>query len=199
VYVAFPFAVERPTFWLETAGAVYRAGIDQLPDTCLDWQSIQHACGVTDGARSVLWSTREAPLVQLGGIHTGQWARSLDAPTGILYAWLMNNLYFTNFRAEQGGAASFDFTLAARAGPIDADAIRRLGERVALPLATRIVRGGPGAPPPVLTLDSREVTAVLSRRPCAGAAADGSRRGAPTRSARAAIDSAATDGRSGCR
>jgi hypothetical protein len=160
VYVAFPFALDRPTFWLETAGAVYRAGIDQLPDTCLDWQSIQHAAGVTDGRRSVLWTTREAPLVQLGEIHTGQWARHLDASTGHLYAWLMNNLYFTNFKAEQGGTESFTFTFSARPGPIDADMVRRFGEGEALPLVARVVDGAGSNVAPPLAVKPPDLTAV---------------------------------------
>ena len=138
VYVAFPIPLDRPTFWLEAAGAVYRAGIDQLPDTYLDWQSIQHAAGVTNGRRSIFWTTREAPLVQLGGIRTGRWARPLDASTGHLYACLMNNLYLTNFKAEQGGTASFTFSFSARPCPIDAYVVRRFGERRSAAV------GGPG-------------------------------------------------------
>jgi hypothetical protein len=140
VYVCFPFALDRPTFLLETGGAVFRADIDQLPDTSRDWYSVQHAIGVTDGAHGVIWTTREAPLVQLGAIHTGEWARKLDAPRGHLFAWLMNNLYFTNFRAEQGGRMSFTFDLEPRARSVDADAVRRAGEQAALPIASRPVR-----------------------------------------------------------
>jgi hypothetical protein len=140
VYVCFPFALERPTFLLETAGAVFRADIDQLPDTSRDWYSIQHAVGVTDGAHGVVWTTHEAPLVQAGAIHTGEWARTLDAPRGHLFAWLMNNLYFTNFRAEQGGRMSFTFDLEPRAGSVDADGVRRAGEQAALPIASSPVR-----------------------------------------------------------
>jgi alpha-mannosidase len=158
--VAFPFALANPTFWLETAGAVYRAEVDQLPETCRDWYSIQHAAGVSDGHRSVLWATHEAPLVQLGGIHSGQWAHHLDAPIGHLYAWLMNNLYFTNFKAAQGGSMSFSFSFAARSGPLDADLVGRWGERAALPLAARVVGGAAPMRPPLLRVESPDLTAV---------------------------------------
>jgi alpha-mannosidase len=137
VYVAFPFALDEPSFLLETGGAVFEAEREQLPDTCRDWYSVQHAVGIRAGGRGVLWSTAEAPLVQLGGIRTGGWVRRLDTPRGHLFAWLMNNLYFTNFRAEQGGLATFTFWIDPRDSGIEADDVRRAGERVAVPLVGR--------------------------------------------------------------
>ncbi|MBA2469190.1 MAG: hypothetical protein H0V37_07270 [Chloroflexia bacterium] len=131
VYVVFPFALERPEFHLETTGAVFRAGIEQLPDTCHDWYSVQHAIGVTDGESSVLWATREAPLVQLGGFRAGHWAREFRPESGHIYAWLMNNLYFTNFKAAQGGQFDFAFRLTTAPGGVDPSAVRSWGESFA--------------------------------------------------------------------
>jgi len=160
VYIAFPFALPDPTFWLETAGAVFRADTDQLPDTCRDWYSIQNAVGISDGRRSVLWTTDDAPLVQLGRIHTGEWARRLEAPFGHLYAWPMNNLYGTNFRASQGGAMTFSFGIEARTGALDADIVRRQGDLRALPLIARPSDGQAGEPFAPLLIDTTEVTAA---------------------------------------
>jgi alpha-mannosidase len=141
VYVSFPFALAPPTFLLETGGAVFQAGAEQLPGSCHDWYSVQHAIGVSDGVRSVLWATREAPLVQVGGLRAGTWSRTLEAPTGHLYAWLMNNFYFTNFKAEQGGNTRFHFRLATRAGEIERPAVRDWGERAALAPVARVREG----------------------------------------------------------
>ncbi|WP_108249580.1 hypothetical protein [Planctomonas deserti] len=82
VFVAFPFAVDEPEFLLETAGAVYAADTEQLPDTSKDWYSIQHAVGVSGAGHGVVWGSVDAPLVQLGGIHTGEWARTLVVAGG---------------------------------------------------------------------------------------------------------------------
>ncbi|MHB1235175.1 MAG: glycoside hydrolase family 38 N-terminal domain-containing protein, partial [Microbacteriaceae bacterium] len=95
IFVAFPFAVSQPEFLLETAGAVYLAETEQLPDTSKDWYSIQHAVGLRGSDGGVLWGSFDAPLVQLGGFQTGRWARTLDAPAGHINSWLMNNLHFT--------------------------------------------------------------------------------------------------------
>ncbi|GAA4424569.1 hypothetical protein GCM10023169_21350 [Georgenia halophila] len=141
VFVAFPFDVPGRHFWLETAGAVFRAGDEQLPDTCMDWYSIQHAAAVVDGAGDgVLWGSFDAPLVQVGDVHTGRWARELRTPTGHLNSWIMNNLHFTNFRAAQGGTATFRYRFAPGRGLDRAD-VRHLGRAVLQPLAPRVMTG----------------------------------------------------------
>jgi hypothetical protein len=128
VYIAFPFALTNPTFWLQTANAIYRAGIDQLPDTCNDWYSVQHGVGITDGVDSLLWATREAPLVQLDDIQTGKWLRELKPERGHLYAWLMNNLYFTNFKAAQGGQIEFNFRLTTQSESLTSADVQQWGD-----------------------------------------------------------------------
>jgi hypothetical protein len=134
VYVAFPFAVDAPAFLMETANAVYQACDEQLPNTCRDWYSVQHAVGISGDGAGVLWASRQAPLVQLGEIRTGRWDPNYVPTKGHLYAWLMNNLYFTNFKAAQGGRMAFDFRLGTVEGPMDGQAVREWGDSFAFPL-----------------------------------------------------------------
>jgi alpha-mannosidase len=141
VFVAFPFAVGDPEFLLETAGAVYAAGTEQLPDTSRDWYSIQHAVGVTDGVHGLLWGSFDAPLVQLGGFHTGQWARTLDAPHGHVNSWLMNNLHFTNFQARQDGTRRYRYRFAARGVAVSREDVAVFGRDLLEPLQARQYRG----------------------------------------------------------
>jgi len=77
VYVAFPFALQQPTFYLETANAVYRPDADQLPDTCRDWYSIQHGLGISNGEASILWATRSTAR-SARPARTGEWGTELD-------------------------------------------------------------------------------------------------------------------------
>lgn len=142
IHVAFPFRVEGPEFLLETAGAVYAAETEQLPDTSKDWYSVQHAVGVhRPGAGGVLWGSVDAPLVQLGGLHTGEWARTLRAPTGYLSSWLMNNLHFTNFQARQEGTRAYRYRFAAVDGPVTRERVRVFGRDLAEPLQARAYDG----------------------------------------------------------
>jgi alpha-mannosidase len=147
VFVAFPFAVADPEFLLETAGAVYAAETEQLADTSKDWFSIQHAVGVNGGGSGILWGTFDAPLVQLGGFHTGEWARTLAATTGHVNSWLMNNLHFTNFQARQDGTGRYRYRFAPRRRPVTRDAVRLYGRDLLEPLQARQYDGPlrPGA------------------------------------------------------
>jgi hypothetical protein len=146
VFVSFPFAVERPEFLLETAGAVFAAEREQLPDTSKDWYSIQHAVGVAGDGSGVLWGTRDAPLVQVGGFHTGKWARRLDAESAVVNSWLMNNLHFTNFQARQEITRSFRYRIRPAAA-VDAAAVRRFGRDLLEPLQARHAPATPAAMP----------------------------------------------------
>ncbi len=145
IHVAFPFRVagpQRPEFLLETAGAVYAAETEQLPDTSKDWYSVQHAVGVhpAGGGPGVLWGTLDAPLVQLGGLHTGEWARTLHAERGYLSSWLMNNLHFTNFQARQEGTGTYRYRFAA-AEALTRERVRVFGRDLAEPLQARVYDG----------------------------------------------------------
>jgi len=45
----------------------------------------------------------DAPLVHLGGITTGKWARSLEPEGPTIMSWALNNHWMVNFKASQGG------------------------------------------------------------------------------------------------
>lgn len=141
VFVAFPFAIGRPEFLVETAGAVFAAETEQLPDTSKDWYSIQHAVGVRGDGGAVLWGTVDAPLVQLGGIRTGEWSRALNPVGGHIDSWAMNNLHFTNFQARQEftGTLHYRFRPAAPEGL--REAVAEYGAALALPLQARAYAG----------------------------------------------------------
>jgi hypothetical protein len=141
IFVAFPFAQRSPRFLLETAGAVYEADREQLPDTSQDWYSIQHAVGVTGAAHGVLWGTFDAPLVQVGGFHTGKWARHLDVAGGQVNSWLMNNLHFTNFQAQQEGSGRYRYRFLPVEGPVAPPAVQVFGRDLLEPLAARQYAG----------------------------------------------------------
>ncbi|GAA3773831.1 hypothetical protein GCM10022225_71820 [Plantactinospora mayteni] len=149
ILVAFPFAVADPEFLMETAGAVYAAGTEQLPDTSMDWYSIQHAIGVTNRRHGILWGSFDVPLVQVGGFHTGLWARTLDVAGGQVNSWLMNNLHFTNFQASQDGTRRYRYRFAASGSAVTAEQVRVYGRNLLEPLQARqyagpVAAGGSG-------------------------------------------------------
>lgn len=169
VFVSFPFDVPQARFLLETAGAVFQAGVEQLPDTSKDWYSIQHAIGVVSGDGSgdgVLWGSFDAPLVQLGGFHTGEWARELVTSGGHVNSWLMNNLHFTNFPARQEITRRFRYRIRPTASVTPAQ-VRRFGRDLLEPLQARHLPRPPAVlPEPPIRVEP--ATALLAElRPVA--------------------------------
>lgn len=136
VFVAFPFLAKKPKFFIETADSIFEAFKEQLPDTCRDWYSIQNAIGIVAEDGGILWGSLDAPLVQLSGFHTGTWSRNRVAETGHINSWLYNNLYFTNFRASQGGRDVFRYSFEP-AATVDKGHVYDFGRRLSLPIIAR--------------------------------------------------------------
>lgn len=120
LYMAFPFASgTRSAVWIENAGAVYRAGKDQLPGSATDWLSVGDYAAVENDACTTVLVPHHTPLVQVGEINTGKWARTLSVPNGHVYSWLMNNMWFTNFPVSQEGVVELCWSVASLPGTFD--------------------------------------------------------------------------------
>ncbi len=137
-YFAFPFAAEKPTFRYEIPAGVVNANTDMLPGACLDWFTVQHFVEVASPQGAIAWATPDAPLVTFQDINRGRWQTSLPMRTGHLYAYVMNNYWFTNYLAGQGGDFEFRFALTSRDKP-DTAASARFGWAVSNPLLATAV------------------------------------------------------------
>jgi hypothetical protein len=115
VYFTFPFASQRPTFRYEESAAIINANKDMLPGACLDWFTVQHFVEVAGGDATIAWATPDAPLVCFQDINRGKWQKELPRNNGHIYAYVMNNYWFTNYLAGQGGDYSFRFSMTSRA------------------------------------------------------------------------------------
>jgi hypothetical protein len=86
-----------------------------LPGACHDWFTVQHFVEVEDGDAAVAWATPDAPLACFQDLNRGKWQTSLPWTNGHIYAYVMNNYWFTNYLAGQGG--EFVFRFAITSGP----------------------------------------------------------------------------------
>ena len=110
LYVAFPFALTKPTVEVEVPLGRMTVERDQQPGSCRDWYCHAHWVWLHDAAGGVLWSGPDTPLLTLNDIFRGQWRRKIE-PDGTLFAYVLNNYWPTNFAARQGGELSFRYRI----------------------------------------------------------------------------------------
>ena len=101
VYVAFPFAMNQGHIAYEGQGGMITPGAGQIPRSASDWQAIQNYAVVQGDGGQIVWGSVEAPLVQLGGLNLGKWMEITQVDRPHVYSWVMNNYWFTNFRAAR--------------------------------------------------------------------------------------------------
>ncbi|MFO1501266.1 MAG: hypothetical protein U1G07_23230 [Verrucomicrobiota bacterium] len=68
-----------------------------------EWFTPQNLIHLRDGTFDIARATPDAPLVCLTDINRGNWPAELAVKNGHVYSYAMNNYWFTNYRAEQGG------------------------------------------------------------------------------------------------
>jgi len=125
LYVAFPFALTKPSVDVEVPLGRMTVERDQQAGSSRDWYCHAHWVWLRDAVDGMLWSGPDTPLVTLNDIFRGQWRRTLE-PDGTLFAYVLHNYWPTNFAARQGGDFVFRFRLSALAPGSDrAEPVRR--------------------------------------------------------------------------
>jgi hypothetical protein len=124
LYFAFPFAFTQPTVEMEVPLGRMTAEQDQQPGACRDWYCHQHWVWIHDGTDGVLWSGPDTPMFTLNDIARGAWSRRL-VPDGTLFAYAMNNYWFTNYAARQEGPFTCRFRVSLVAPGDPAEPVRR--------------------------------------------------------------------------
>jgi len=64
---------------------------------------------------------------------------------GLVMSWALNNYWFTNFPARQGGRVTYRYSLTVQEGAFDPERAARFGAAVRHPAWGRVVRLAPDA------------------------------------------------------
>jgi alpha-mannosidase len=163
VYVAFPFAPLDGQVVYEAQGGIVRPGLDQIPGSSSDWQTLQNFLAVRHPQGQIVWGSAGAPLMQLGEINLGKWQPVTRLKQPHVYSWVMNNYWFTNFRLSQEGDFRWSYFLTSIRDRGNA-AATRFGWGSRLPLVTRVlpaIKSGKSSEPPALSLVSIDVPGVV--------------------------------------
>lgn len=129
---SFPFAVpdarqreiEMPltgghdnTYRIDVPGAIMGPDVDQIPGSHRDNYAVRHFVSISRPDYGVLWSSADAPLVQLGGIHSDKFLPRLTMQhedwlaKGWLYSLVMQNHLMVNTPWAQEGDYLFRYAV----------------------------------------------------------------------------------------
>ncbi|MGN9909796.1 glycoside hydrolase family 38 C-terminal domain-containing protein [Phytohabitans sp. LJ34] len=131
VFFAFPFAMPAPVAW-ELTGGVGGGDAPTVPGAAHHMTPIRHWVAFDDGEVTAAWATLHAPLVMFGDIYLpyAPFPPTIapePAEPGTVYSWAMNNIWDTNFPAQQQGETTFRYAIGSAAGASP----RELGQAVA--------------------------------------------------------------------
>ena len=132
IFVAFPFTLDTPNFQLDLNGIPSVPNDDQLDGAAKDWYPVGRWVDVSDEERGVTIVPLDAPLVHLGGITTGKWARTLAPEGPTIMSWALNNHWLVNFKASQSGEIPLRYRLTTHGGAVNPAAAARYGAEVAV-------------------------------------------------------------------
>jgi alpha-mannosidase len=151
VYFAFPFAMDQPEFQYEIQNGVVDPSRDMYPGAGHEWFSVQHWVAAQQDGISGTVIPLDAPLVTLGDINRGAWPSQFGQRPGTIFSYAMNNYWFTNYAAGQGGHFRFRYVVTS-APSTDAAELSRMGWEEVTPLEKDVVIAQDkafGPPPPL--------------------------------------------------
>ncbi|MEO6847577.1 MAG: hypothetical protein ABI254_09965, partial [Chthoniobacterales bacterium] len=122
IYFSFPFALQQPQMKYQGATAWVNPETDMLPGANQQWFTTQGGVYGKGTGNSVAWTSVDAPLISLEDINRGLWPEAIHIETGTLFSYIMNNYWYTDTPAQQGGQFVFRYALTSGADTSPAQA-----------------------------------------------------------------------------
>ena len=165
-HLAFRFDIPGGVTRFDLGEAIMEPERTQIAGSCRDFVGVHSVADVSGAEYGVSLATLDAPLLEPGamtderqgdrGVRT--W-RERTASGTVLYAYLLNNYWHTNYKADQAGPLSFRFAIRPH-GAFDATALRRFSDEQDQPLIVRAA--GVGVPDLRAPLVLESAAAVVS-------------------------------------
>ncbi len=142
VHLAFPFDVPGRTIRVDVGWGLVRPGLDQIEGANQDYFSVEKSIDLSNERYAVTWTSLDVPLAEIGELTdespntsgTRSWREKI-APSGILFSYVMNNYWHTNFKADQAGPVVLAYAVQPHRGVETAEA-KRISIEASQPLVS---------------------------------------------------------------
>jgi alpha-mannosidase len=139
-HIAFALNVPGGGVRADLGEAVVTFEQDQLPGSCKDFVGVTSAIDVSNAQAGVTIVSLDAPLFEIGALTDERsvngrpraWRKQVT-PGSDVFAYLLNNYWHTNYKADQEGRMTFRFHVRPH-GPFDPAELRRAGAASEQPL-----------------------------------------------------------------
>ena len=140
VRFSFPFNIPDGKVQIDIPWAIMEPGVNQLKGANHNFYSVQRFVDVSNKSYGVTMATVDAPLLEIGDMNGQKWMEDMSTrpwiknyePSQKLYSWVMNNLWFVNYKAHQEGEIRFKYVLQPHGEFIASDA-KKFGMEQTMP------------------------------------------------------------------
>lgn len=141
VRFSFPFRVPNGQVRIDIPWATTQIDQDQLPGANKNFYSVQRWVDLSNEHSGVTLAPIEAPMLEIGDMNGQKWMTDMNIrpwikkyePSNRLFSWVMNNVWFVNYKASQEGKIPFHYVLKPH-GAYDEFATKKFGIEQTQPL-----------------------------------------------------------------
>ncbi|MFS0614447.1 glycosyl hydrolase [Lederbergia ruris] len=117
LYISLPFTLGNNTeLFVDKTGTVFRPAIDQLPGSNTEFYLLQNGLSFLDNDNNAfIVAIKDSPLITLGTLDhhlielCGEGTHYKNKE--VVYSWVMNNFWETNFKVDLSGFYEFEYQL----------------------------------------------------------------------------------------
>jgi len=169
---SFPFHVPDGELRIDLAWALMQPEKDQLKGANKNFFCAQHFVDISNQTDGVTWANLDAPIVETGEMLGQRWMSDLATepwlktwtPSNRLFSWVMNNVWFVNYKGHQEGQIPFRYSLRPHKAFDSGDA-KKFGIGLVQPLIAVPVGEGQKSISSLLNLEGSSSVIVTSLRP----------------------------------
>jgi alpha-mannosidase len=170
VHFAFPFNITGGMLKYDLGWGTVTPGKDQLAGSCQDFWPVQRWLDISNEEFGITLSVNETPLIEPGSMtdetrNNNGYRRWKKIPSSslILFMYVMNNYWHTNYKADQEGKVVFNYSLLLH-GKSGISEANRFGIERSQPLIIRQASPGNYLSTSLFTINSTDVI-VTSVKP----------------------------------